>query len=85
MQQTINKREEGKGDGAIERIVDLERLDARGERALQALLLIENPGEEAPSRGLSILSDLTPVASERCRLCCLSKIQAKRRPNGPGA
>ena len=53
MQQTINKREEGKGDGAIERIVDLERLDARGERALQALLLIE--------------------------------IQAKRRPNGPGA
>src|SRR5262249_9650925 len=48
VQHAINEGQQSKRERAGERIVGLERLDAHGERSLQALLLVEHPGEDAP-------------------------------------
>src|SRR5262249_9691799 len=50
VQHAINEGQQSKRERAGERVVGLERLDAHGERPLQALLLVEHPGEQAPKR-----------------------------------
>ena len=50
VQNPVEERERGKGQRAGHGIVGLEALDAHGKRALQALLLVEHPGEQAAER-----------------------------------
>ena len=50
VQDAIGEGERGKGEGAAHGMLGLETLDARGEHALQALLLVEDPGEEPTQR-----------------------------------
>ena len=50
VQNAVEEGERGKGQRAGHGIVGLEALDACREHALQALLLVEHPGEQAPER-----------------------------------